>query len=126
MAAWFILDNAILCKTLCTGFYRFCKKERRCPTTCVPGKNTGYRRGQKNQPLLDHLNGSFKFSLIPNSSYKVKVSYTGYLDTAFTFTSDNNAHPSHDSINIKLVKDGMRLIGALRAERDNFPIKGAW
>jgi hypothetical protein len=77
------------------------------------------------EELKTYFDGSYKFHLNKNKTYRVKVVYPGYTDTSFVFTTDKSANPSAQNISVKLKKDGMRLTGTLRSREENFPIKEA-
>ncbi len=72
-----------------------------------------------------YFDGSFKFTPNKSQTYLLKISYSGYADTAYTFTTDKNAKADVQSVTVKLKKDGMRLMGMVKSREEDFPIKGA-
>lgn len=75
--------------------------------------------------LKTYFDGSFKFTPNKNRTYILKISYSGYTDTAYTVTTDKNAKTSVQNITVSLKKDGMRLMGVIKSHEEDFPIKGA-
>ena len=72
-----------------------------------------------------YFDGSFKFTPNKSQTYLLKISYSGYTDTAYTITTDKNAKADMQSVTVKLKKDGMRLMGMVKSREEDFPIKGA-
>ncbi|HLP49761.1 MAG TPA: carboxypeptidase regulatory-like domain-containing protein, partial [Chitinophagales bacterium] len=75
--------------------------------------------------LKTYFDGSFKFALNKIQTYSVKISYDGYKDTTYTFTTDAKGVPSAQNVNVRLKKDGMRLMGVVKNSNENFPISEA-
>lgn len=75
--------------------------------------------------LRSYFNGMYKFTPAKGKTYTVKITYSGYTDTAFTVTTDKNGKPQPETVTVRLKKDGMRLMGVIRSREEDFPIKSA-
>lgn len=75
--------------------------------------------------LKTYFDGGYKFAPNKNQTYTIKISYPGYIDTTFSIKSDKTGKPSPEYLVVRLKKDGMRLMGAIKSAEENFPIKDA-
>ncbi|MBL0308926.1 MAG: carboxypeptidase regulatory-like domain-containing protein [Bacteroidetes bacterium] len=84
------------------------------------------KEGEKVLPSIkSYFDGSYKFELSENKTYKVYISKQGCSDTTFTITTDKDAKPSMQYVTVRLIKDGMRLTGSVRSRDEKFPIRDA-
>lgn len=84
------------------------------------------KEGEKSLPSVkSYFDGSYKFEIEKSKTYKVHISKQGYSDTTFTITTDKEGKPSAQYVTVRLVKDGMRLMGSVRSLDEKFPIRGA-
>lgn len=72
-----------------------------------------------------YFDGGYKFNVSKNRTYTIKVSYPGYIDTIFTVQTDKAGKPFPPNLIVRLMKDGMRLMGKIRSREEEFPIKEA-
>jgi hypothetical protein len=81
--------------------------------------------GKPFKSIKTYFDGTFKFTPNKEQSYIVKISYDGYKDTTYMFTTNGKGVPSAQNVNVRLKKDGMRLMGVIKGSDENFPIKEA-
>lgn len=106
-------------------FYGIVKKTDSAATAIYQAE-IDVKEGDKNIPLIkSYFDGSYKFPLNKNQSYRIKISKQGYSDTTFTITTDKDAKPSAQYVTVRLHKDGMRLLGSVRSMDEKYPIRGA-
>ncbi|HRG91047.1 MAG TPA: hypothetical protein PLW44_18620, partial [Chitinophagales bacterium] len=106
-------------------FYGMVKKADSIGTPIYQASVEVMESGKAFKSIKTYFDGTFKFTPNKSQSYIVKISYDGYKDTTYTFTTNAKGVPSAQNVNVRLKKDGMRLMGVIKGSDENFPIKEA-
>lgn len=104
-------------------FFGYVKRADTSQTPLFQAKIGITNQGKKIKELQSYFDGSFHFQPSKSETYVVKISYPGYRDTMYFLTSDKNGIIKPDTVTVRLVKDGLRLVGTIRADDDNFPLR---
>lgn len=106
-------------------FYGMVKKADSLGTPIYQASVEVMESGKPFKSIKTYFDGTFKFTPNKEQSYIVKISYDGYKDTTYMFTTNGKGVPSAQNVNVRLKKDGMRLMGVIKGSDENFPIKEA-
>jgi hypothetical protein len=74
------------------------------------------------QQVKTYFDGTFRIKVKASQSYKLKVSYSGYVDSITTIAVDKKGFLKSGSIQFNLQKDGMRLVGYVLDKVNDLPL----
>lgn len=123
---FYLLLFAVCCSEMfAQEFHGAVKKNDSLSTSIYQAKVEITEGSEPFASLKTYFDGGYKFTSNKNQTYTIKISYPGYTDTTFSVKSDKNGKPSPEYVVVRLKKDGMRLMGAIKSAEENFPIKDA-
>lgn len=69
--------------------------------------------------------GTYRIKVKPSTTYEIKATYPGRMDTSVTITTDKFGTLASGTLNLALRKNGLRLMGYILDKDDDIPIKDA-